>query len=154
MARQVGKEVGNKSATGSQEVGRRSAVRVVEAYEVQGLAFREMANEVFGYRKLIAYQKAKEVVKCAYILLQKFPSEEKNAMCDQLRRATVAITSNISEGVSRYSMKEKSHFIEMSSGPLMEVSRLYTLLGVSLGVLGAEINNEINNKQFKVFTNK
>ena len=105
-------------------------MRVVEAYEVQGLAFREMANEVFGYRKLIAYQKAKEVVKCAYKLLQKFPSEEKNAMCDQLRRATVAITSNISEGVSRYSMKEKSHFIEMSSGPLMEVSQLYTLLAL------------------------
>ena len=106
---------------------------------MQVLAFREMANEVFGYRKLIAYQKAKEVVKCAYILLQKFPSVEKNAMCDQLRRATVAITSNISEGVNRYSIKEKSHFIEMSSGPLMEVSQLYTLLGFPWVCLGRRL---------------
>ena len=32
--------------------------------------------EVFGYRKLIAYQKGKEVVKSTYKLLKKFPSEE------------------------------------------------------------------------------
>ena len=41
-------------------------------------------------------------------------------MCDQLRRASVSITSNIAEGVNRYSVKDKSHFIEMSYGSLME----------------------------------
>ena len=45
--------------------------------------------EVFGYRKLIAYQKAKEVVKMTYKLIKKFPSDERYAMCDQLRRASV-----------------------------------------------------------------
>ena len=78
--------------------------------------------EVFGYRNLIAYQKAKEVVKRTYKLLKKFPAEERYAMCDQLRRASVSITSNIAEGVNRYSVKDKSHFIEMSYGSLMEVS--------------------------------
>ena len=39
--------------------------------------------EIFGYRKLIAYQKAKEVVKNTYKLLKKFPIEERYAMCDQ-----------------------------------------------------------------------
>ncbi len=81
-----------------------------------------MANEIFGYRKLIAYQKAKEVVKRTYKLLKKFPSDERFAMCDQLRRASVSITSNIAEGVNRYSIKDKSHFIEMAYGSLMEVS--------------------------------
>lgn len=38
-----------------------------------------MANEVFGYRKLIAYQKGKEVVKRTYQLLKKFPAEERYA---------------------------------------------------------------------------
>lgn len=78
--------------------------------------------EVFGYRKLIAYQKGKEVVKRTYQLLKKFPSDEKHAMSNQLRRASVSITSNIAEGVNRYSVKDKSHFIEMSYGSLMEVS--------------------------------
>ena len=65
--------------------------------------------EIFGYRKLIAYQKAKEVVKRTYKLLKKFPSEERYAMCDQLRRASLSITSNIAEGVNRFSIKDKSH---------------------------------------------
>ena len=69
--------------------------------------------EVFGYRKLIAYQKAKEIVKRTYKILKRFPSEERYAMCDQLRRASVSITSNIAEGINRYSVKDKSHFIEI-----------------------------------------
>ena len=83
--------------------------------------------EVFGYRKLIAYQKAKEVVKRTYKLLKKFPAEERYAMCDQLRRASVSITSNIAEGINRYSVKEKAHFIEMAYGSLMEVSSQFEI---------------------------
>ncbi|MCR5423776.1 MAG: four helix bundle protein [Bacteroidales bacterium] len=83
--------------------------------------------EVFGYRKLVAYQKGKEVVRRTYKLLKKFPSEERYAMCDQLRRASVSITSNIAEGVNRYSVKDKSHFIEMSYGSLMEVSSQFEI---------------------------
>ena len=83
--------------------------------------------EIFGYRKLIAYQKAKEVVKHTYKLLKKFPSEERYAMCDQLRRSSVSITSNIAEGVNRYSVKDKAHFIEMAFGSLMEVSSQFEI---------------------------
>lgn len=83
--------------------------------------------EVFGYRKLIAYQKGKDVVKRTYQLLKKFPSDEKHAMSNQLRRASVSITSNIAEGVNRYSVKDKSHFIEMSYGSLMEVSSQFEI---------------------------
>ncbi len=78
--------------------------------------------EVFGYRKLIAYQKSKEVVVRTYKLLKKFPADERYALCDQLRRASVSVTSNIAEGVNRYSVKDKAHFIEMAYGSLMEVS--------------------------------
>ena len=41
---------------------------------------------------------------------------------DQICRAAVSITSNIAEGVNRYSVKEKAHFIEMAYGSLIEVS--------------------------------
>ena len=83
--------------------------------------------EVFGYRKLIAYQKAKDVVKRTYKLLKQFPAEERYAICDQLRRASVSVTSNIAEGVNRYSVKDKSHFIEMAYGSLMEVSSQFEI---------------------------
>ena len=86
-----------------------------------------MANEVFGYRKLIAYQKGKEVVKRTYQLLKKFPAEERYAMCDQLRRASVSISSNIAEGINRFSVKDKAHFVEMAYGLLMEVSSQFEI---------------------------
>ena len=84
-------------------------------------------TEGFGYRKLIAYQKAKEVVKRTYKLLKKFPKEEQYAMCDQLRRASISIASNIAEGMNRYSVKDKNHFLEMAYGSLMEVSSQFEI---------------------------
>ena len=93
--------------------------------------------EVYGYRKLIAYQKAKEVVKRSYKLLNKFPAEERFALCDQLRRASISITSNIAEGVTRYSVKDKAHFIEISYGSLMEVSSQFEI-AEELGYISSE----------------
>ena len=78
--------------------------------------------EQFAYRNLIAYQKGKEVVMQTYRLLKKFPREEQYALCDQLRRASTSITSNIAEGITRHSSKDRSHFLEISYGSLMEVS--------------------------------
>ena len=77
--------------------------------------------EFFGYRKLIAYVKAREVRRKVYRLIKNFPKEEQFALCDQLRRAAVSITSNIAEGMTRYSNKDKTHFLEISFGSLMEV---------------------------------
>lgn len=93
--------------------------------------------EVFGYRKLIAYQKAKEVVKKTYKLLKKFPDEERFALCNQLRRAAISVTSNIAEGVNRFSLKDKSHFIEMAYGSLMEVSSQFEI-AEELGYITAD----------------
>ena len=84
-------------------------------------------EEVFGYRKLIAYQKGKEIIKRTYKLLKKFPAEEEYAMCDQLRRASVSITSNIAEGTNRFFVIDKAHFVEMAYGSLMEVSSQFEI---------------------------
>ena len=77
--------------------------------------------EFFGYRKLVAYVKACEVRRRVYLLTKTFPQEEQFAICNQLRRASVSVTSNIAEGMTRYSNKDKSHFLEMAYGSLMEV---------------------------------
>lgn len=75
----------------------------------------------FGFRDLRVYQTSKEFVKTIYGLLSTYPSNEQYALCDQLRRASVSVPSNIAEGMSRSSDKEKAHFIEISYGSLMEV---------------------------------
>lgn len=67
------------------------------------------------------------MVKRTYQLLKKFPLDERYAMCDQLRRASVSITSNIAEGINRFSVKDKAHFIEVAYGSLMEVSSQFEI---------------------------
>lgn len=56
-----------------------------------------------------------------YILTDKLPEEEKYGLKKQLRRAAVSISSNLAEGSSRYSYKEKVHFTAIAFGSLMEV---------------------------------
>ena len=77
-------------------------------------------KETHIYRKLVAYTKASDYVIHVYSLLKKFPKEEQYAMCDQLRRAAVSIPSNIAEGMGRVSNKDRSHFVEIAYGSLME----------------------------------
>lgn len=77
--------------------------------------------EKFAFQKLEAYRVAREFVKEVYTYLNTFPEEERYGICNQIRRAAVSIPSNIAEGTSRISDKEKAHFIEISYGSLMEV---------------------------------
>ena len=78
-------------------------------------------SNIFGFENLVAYQRSMDLVDKVYDLLRGFPSEEKYALCDQLRRAVVSIPSNIAEGLGRLSGKEQVRFIEISYGSLMEV---------------------------------
>ena len=75
----------------------------------------------YSYQTLNVYKDAKALVVEVYRLLKLYPVEERYALCDQMRRAAISITSNIAEGMSRYSDKEKAHFIEIAYGSLMEV---------------------------------
>ncbi len=83
--------------------------------------------ELLGYRKLVAYQKAKEIVKITYKYIKLFPADERHALSEQLKRAAVSVTSNIAEGTSRFSIKDKSRFIEMAYGSLMELSSQFEI---------------------------
>ena len=47
--------------------------------------------------------------------------ENRFALCNQISRAAISVTSNIAEGVSRTSNKEKVHFIEFAYASMMEV---------------------------------
>ena len=57
------------------------------------------------------------MVKEVYGLLKKFPREEQYALCDQLRRASTSVTSNIAEGTNRQTYPDKIHFLEIDTVP-------------------------------------
>ena len=77
-------------------------------------------DKIFAFEELEVYQIARQYVKNIYELSNVFPAKEDFALTSQIRRAAVSITSNIAEGTSRFSLKDKSHFIEIAYGSLME----------------------------------
>ena len=76
---------------------------------------------MYNFEKLEVWHVARKLVTATYKLLQGFPTEERFALCDQIRRAAISIPSNIAEGGSRISPKEQMHFMEIAYGSLMEL---------------------------------
>jgi len=62
-----------------------------------------------------------------YDLLKKSPLKEDFAMVDQVRRATISISNNISEGFERETDKELIRFLYFSKGSAGEVRNLLNL---------------------------
>jgi len=58
---------------------------------------------------------------------KKFPASEKFGLVSQLRRSSSSISSNIAEGVSRFSTKDKARFIEIAYGSTIEVLNHFIL---------------------------
>lgn len=76
---------------------------------------------VFSFEKLNVWVDSKALVKLIYLITKKFPSEEKFGLTSQLRRASISVASNIAEGSSRNTNKDKAHFSTMAFSSLMEV---------------------------------
>ena len=79
-----------------------------------------MDGKNFSYRNLIAWQKAMSFSKVVYAMIRAFPSEERYALADQIRRAVVSISSNIAEGCGRATNRDYAHFLAIARGSLYE----------------------------------
>ncbi len=76
---------------------------------------------VTGYRKLLAWGIADELVNEIYDLTINFPKEELYALTSQLRRAALSVPANIVEGHARSNKNEFRHFLSIALGSLAEV---------------------------------
>lgn len=73
------------------------------------------------HKKLVLWKKTMDLVVRVYEITQKFPREEEYGLKAQLRRAAVSVPSNISEGLSRKTRKDKLHFLNMAQASLSEM---------------------------------
>lgn len=75
----------------------------------------------YSFEKLDVWVISKDFTKHIYTITSSFPDTEKFGLISQLRRASVSICSNIAEGTSRLSHKEKAHFSTMAYSSAIEV---------------------------------
>ena len=74
-----------------------------------------------SYKELIVWQKSIQLVKEIFLLTERFPKSELYGIISQMRRAAVAIPSNIAEGYGRKSQKEYLQFCSISYGSGLEL---------------------------------
>ena len=105
---------------------------------------------MYSFERMEVWQLSRVFVSSIYRLISLFPNEEKFALCDQIRRATISVPSNIAEGAGRNSDKDFSHFISMSIGSMYEL-HTQLILSERLGFINhtqsCEIQDTLDNLQ-------
>lgn len=92
-------------------------------------------KKIKSFTDLDAWKEGHQLVLTVYKVTKNFPREEIFGLVIQMRRCGVSITSNIAEGFSRQSYKEKLQFYSMALGSLTELqNQLY--ISQDVGYLG------------------
>ncbi len=99
----------------------------------------------YSFEKLEVWQNAIELSVIVYEITNKFPSEEKFGLTSQMRRASVSVASNIAEGTSRRTSKDKNYFIMVAYTSLMELLNQF-IIANKLNYISKEVLNENRDK--------
>ncbi|HJS53614.1 MAG TPA: four helix bundle protein [Chitinophagaceae bacterium] len=91
----------------------------------------------FSFEKLEVWQLARNLTTDIYRHTANFPQEERYLLTSQLRRAAVSVASNLAEGSTRATAKDKAHFTTIAFSSLMEVFN-HLIIAVDLGYLNNE----------------
>lgn len=78
-------------------------------------------DKIQKFTDLYTWQEGHKLVLAIYKETEMFPDKERYGITDQMRRAVVSITSNIAEGFSRRSSKEKSRFYNIAQASSVEL---------------------------------
>jgi four helix bundle protein len=78
-------------------------------------------TKIKSFTDLKAWQESHNIVIRIYKITKNFPKEEVFGLTNQMRRCAVSVTSNIAEGFSRSSKKDKSQFYTIALGSVTEL---------------------------------
>lgn len=107
---------------------------------------------IYSFEKLEVWQLAKDFIIDIYQITKKYPENEKYGLVSQLNRAAVSIASNISEGTSRTSNKDQTHFTQIAYSSLMEVI-CQLIISKDLGFISENVYLSLREKAEEI-TNK
>lgn len=80
-----------------------------------------------AHTNLDVFKVSREFTLLCYKEIKGFPSEERFAMTQQIRRAALSVHLNIAEGSLRKSSAERRRFYEISRGSLIEVDTAFDI---------------------------
>jgi len=109
----------------------------------------EITGYIYSFEKLEVWQLAKDFVIDIYQITKKYPENEKYGLVSQLNRAAVSIASNISEGTSRTSNKDQTHFTQIAYSSLMEVI-CQLIISKDLGFISEDVYLSLRKKAEKI----
>lgn len=106
-------------------------------------------EKIKSFKDLNVWREGHQLAIMIYRATRRFPKEEQFGLTNQMRRAAVSVTSNIAEGFSRNSYKEKAHFYSTALGSLTEL-QAQALLAHDVGFLPLGEFSAIENKSITV----
>jgi four helix bundle protein len=93
-----------------------------------------------NFKELKVWQKAYQLCLDIYHISKDFPNEEKFGLTSQIRRATVSVPSNISEGYGRRTTPDYIRSLYIAYGSNCELET-QTLLSADLDYIDSETQN-------------
>lgn len=97
------------------------------------------------YKDLQVWQKGIELVKEVYSVTKEFPRDELFGLVNQMRRSSVSVPSNISEGWMRQHTNEYIQFIYHALGSCGELET-QIIISENLGYLNKKTVSEFSEK--------
>ena len=115
----------------------------IMSYEVR------ITEKIKSFTDLNTWKEGHKLVLLIYTVTKQFPKEELFGLTAQLRRAAVSFTSNIAEGFSRNSYKEKLQFYTTALGSLTEVQN-QLLIARDIGYLSQKEFSDVAQQTVEV----
>lgn len=100
------------------------------------------APKIVSFTDLHAWKRGYSLVIRLYQETRTFSHDERYGLTSQMRRSAVSVTSNIAEGFSRRSYREKGQFYHMALGSLTELQN-HLMVSKDLGYISERTYREL-----------
>lgn len=108
----------------------------------------EQNSKIKSFTDLLSWQHSHGLAVAIYQYTKPFPKEEIFGLTNQMRRSAVSVPSNIAEGFSRQTFKDKLQFYSIALGSLTELQS-QLMIARDVGYLDSNDFNEVADKSIE-----
>lgn len=118
-------------------------------YYVLRIMYQTKGQKIYAFTDLHAWQEAHKLAILVYQVTKTFPKEELFCLTSQMRCAAISIISNIAEGFSRKSLREKIQFYAIAQGSNTELQS-QLLIACDVGLISKSTLSQITTQSLIV----